>query len=248
MPPGNPAAADGLPPEAAAPRRGGRFSSTGFTGSALVRLLVRLTDLDVPPSSQGFADRVSQWLGWADAISLSAALSSAPGGESASLSATGAEGPVGDGEPAGEPAREHRRVRTTLTRTISDGNDCAEDFASHRRACFIRQQDMETSIAPLRGRLRRALAARSPALAQLAAVDAVMEQALAARERSLLSAVPLLLQTRFEQLRQAGDCAGNAGSGAWLDGFRDDMRSVLLAELDLRLQPCEGLLAALHAR
>lgn len=36
--------------------------------------------------------------------------------------------------------------------------------------------------------------------------------------------------------------------GPWLDAFRDDMRSVLLAELDLRLQPIEGLLSAIRAR
>ena len=34
--------------------------------------------------------------------------------------------------------------------------------------------------------------------------------------------------------------------GPWLDTFRDDMRSVLLAELDLRLQPIEGLLSAIR--
>ena len=33
----------------------------------------------------------------------------------------------------------------------------------------------------------------------------------------------------------------------WLTTFRKDMRSVLLAELDIRLQPIEGLLAALRA-
>jgi hypothetical protein len=35
--------------------------------------------------------------------------------------------------------------------------------------------------------------------------------------------------------------------GAWLHVFRKDMQSVLLAELDVRLQPVEGLLAALRA-
>ncbi|MBN3806694.1 DUF3348 domain-containing protein, partial [Paraburkholderia sp. Ac-20336] len=34
---------------------------------------------------------------------------------------------------------------------------------------------------------------------------------------------------------------------AWLDVFRKDMQSVLLAELDVRFQPVEGLLAALRA-
>jgi hypothetical protein len=36
--------------------------------------------------------------------------------------------------------------------------------------------------------------------------------------------------------------------GAWLDVFRKDAQSVLLAELDLRFQPVEGLLAALRTR
>lgn len=34
----------------------------------------------------------------------------------------------------------------------------------------------------------------------------------------------------------------------WLDVFRKDMQSVLLAELDVRFHPIEGLLAALRTR
>ncbi|NVJ12466.1 DUF3348 family protein, partial [Myxococcus sp. AM001] len=37
-------------------------------------------------------------------------------------------------------------------------------------------------------------------------------------------------------------------SRAWLDAFRKDMQSVLLAELDVRFQPIDGLLAALRPR
>jgi len=36
--------------------------------------------------------------------------------------------------------------------------------------------------------------------------------------------------------------------GPWLDTFREDMRGVLLAELDLRLQPIVGLLSALRTK
>jgi len=87
-------------------------------------------------------------------------------------------------------------------------------------------------------------------------VDAVMERALSARERSLLSSVPVMLGARFERLRQsqeetrdAAQASGEAAAatpGAWLDVFRKDMQSVLLAELDIRFQPVEGLLAALR--
>ena len=45
---------------------------------------------------------------------------------------------------------------------------------------------------------------------------------------------------------QAASTAPAITPGAWLDTFRADMRSVLLAELDVRLQPVEGLLAALR--
>ncbi len=34
--------------------------------------------------------------------------------------------------------------------------------------------------------------------------------------------------------------------GAWLAVFQNDMQSVLRAELDIRFQPVEGLLAALR--
>ena len=34
--------------------------------------------------------------------------------------------------------------------------------------------------------------------------------------------------------------------GAWLDTFRDEMQSILLAELEVRFQTVDGLLAALR--
>jgi hypothetical protein len=78
-------------------------------------------------------------------------------------------------------------------------------------------------------------------MARLAEVDAVMEAALTPREHALLAKVPELLGQRFERLRTAVHA-----SPAWLDGFRRDMQSVLLAELDLRFQPVDALLAALR--
>jgi hypothetical protein len=91
-----------------------------------------------------------------------------------------------------------------------------------------------------------------------------MERVLGARERSLLSAVPALLGTRFERLRDAerqaladAQAAADAGAddapsaaaivpGTWLDTFRDEMKSILLAELEVRFQTVDGLLAALR--
>ncbi|MFP3739939.1 DUF3348 family protein, partial [Burkholderia sp. SIMBA_019] len=51
---------------------------TAFSGPTLIRLLARLTDIDVPGSGQSLSDRLSQWLGWTDAIALSTALNGNP--------------------------------------------------------------------------------------------------------------------------------------------------------------------------
>uniref|UniRef100_UPI001F4A9EDD DUF3348 family protein n=1 Tax=Burkholderia stabilis TaxID=95485 RepID=UPI001F4A9EDD len=43
-----------------------------------------------------------------------------------------------------------------------------------------------------------------------------------------------------------GPSAAAIVPGAWLDTFRDEMQSILLAELEVRFQTVEGLLAALR--
>ena len=136
--------------------------------------------------------------------------------------------------------------------------DAAVDYAAFRQIYLSMQQTMETGIGNLRGRLRAKLSDGTPGMSRLAEVDAVMERALSPRERSLLATVPGLLGGHFERLRKAGretladaqapEDAPMVTPGAWLNVFRKDMQSVLLAELDLRFQPVEGLLAALRTR
>jgi hypothetical protein len=227
---------------------------TGLTGSALVHLLSRLTDLEHREFHGDFADRLSQWVGWTDAISLSAALNGSPS------AVAGARGRASDEEA------ECLRVRTALANAITDRRaapgergEPAADFSSHRSRYLARQQAMEAGIGPLRDRLRSTLSARSLAMARLAAVDTVMEQALGAQERSLLATVPTLLETRFKRLQAQAAQADSGTTDAphdhgevppdpWQDVFRRDMQEVLLAELDFRMQPVEGLLAALRMR
>ncbi|WP_174938483.1 DUF3348 domain-containing protein [Burkholderia lata] len=251
-----------------------------LSGPALVRLLARLADADVAESRQTLSDRLSQWLGWTDAITLSSALSASPPGVAAGVRGYDAE-------------RDCARVRHELAQAITatnrprarrrpgdpppPGADTA-DFADFRQRYLSLQQDMETAIGQLRGRLRVAVAARSSGMARLATLDAIMERVLGARERSLLSPIPALLGTRFGRLRDAerqaladAESAAAAAAtadpaadgavvtdgaaiaaiaaivpGAWLDTFRDEMQSILLAELEVRFQTVDGLLAALR--
>jgi len=220
-----------------------RSGATGVTGSALIRLLARLTDVDVPASRQTFAERLSRWLGWTDAIGLSAALNGAP--------AQAPAAPVSLGADEGEFTRVRNALVKAIATTGGEPIDAADGFVPLRRHYHAQQQAMEMSIGALRERLRARLAGRSPGMSRLAAVDAVMEQVLGARERALLSSVPVLLEKHFERLRQAdadADVAADAADGRWMEVFRRDMHSVLLAELEIRLQPAAGLLEALRVR
>jgi hypothetical protein len=206
----------------------------GVAGSELTRLLARLAGASSTRHGAGFAERLGHWLGWSDAISLSAALNA---GSSES-------GPGRSRRPGGEEA-DFQRVRAVLEASVAAGPrenaSSPTDFGPHQRHCIARQHAMQDAIGALRQRLRDALSSHSPELARLAAIDAVMDQTLAMHERGLLGLVPLRLQAHFERLqRAAGDDTG------WLEAFRDDMNLVLRAELEHRLLPAQGLLDALR--
>ncbi len=210
-------------------------------GPTFIRLLARLAEVDVAPSSQPLPDRLAQWLDWNHALTLSAALDARPA----------VSVPVD--APTDSLEAECVRAREALTAAIKDDpvlaiaagepapDAAVPDFSTYRTAYLARQRAMQASTGRLRGRLREALAQASADTARLAEVDAAMELALSPREQALLASVPDLLGQRFERLR------AEHAAGSWLERFRRDMQRVLLAELDLRFQPVEGLLAALHS-
>ncbi|WP_448095918.1 DUF3348 domain-containing protein [Luteibacter yeojuensis] len=210
---------------------------TVVRGPTFIRLLARLTDVETPPSSQSLSDRLSQWLEWTHAIALSTALDGTP--------------PPADDVPVfgSEQEGEYARARATLVAAITGARELAPsspaepDYTLFRQRYLALQRSMQATTGQLRGRLRDVLAGTSPAMARLAEVDAVMELALSPREQRLLGAVPAVLGGHFDRLRQGGQ----KGTTAWMDVFRKDMKSVLLAELDVRFQPVDGLLAALRA-
>lgn len=255
---------------------------TALTGPALVRLLASIAEADVQASQQPLADRLSQWLSWTDAIALSTVLSAAAPAVGAAAGTTTGNPQHGEREGEDEAQRclslrsalskaivtdgvlapPRQSARHARTQPVQDVPDMPADYALFRQCYLALQQKMEADIGDLRTRLRNRLATQSSAMAKLAALDAVMERSLSARERTLLGAVPGLLGKYFERLRKAAQAAvaqvdapaeaqtdsKDSTTGAWLTTFRKDMQSLLLAELDVRFQPVEGLLAALRAR
>jgi len=125
----------------------------------------------------------------------------------------------------------------------------ASHFDGARRTYVAHQREMELAIRALRVNARAALASASPALARLAALDGVLDGILSDRESKLLAKIPSLLEKRFQQLRQPqpqpGQPATGIVPGTWPSRLWQELQAVLLAELDMRLQPALGLIEAL---
>lgn len=236
---------------------------TNFNSSGLIRLLTEFAPADRTKPGQDFAERLAGWLDVGDAITLSAALGSAAGepverfprelsrarltlqGQVVRVKKDLIEAITADGVST------TGKLRIKLpTPVAGESADAAADFSRYHRYYVAHQREMDSLIGQLRITVRATISKHSPQLAQLAALDAVLAKALAVRERNLLAAVPGLLEKRFDQLRPQLATAGDSDParwmlpGGWLAIFCQDLQQVLLAELELRLQPVLGLLEA----
>lgn len=238
------------------------------------RLALTLSGLGVATAavpSKSFADKLAELIDLSGAITLSESLRSLP-----RLRATGEAA-------SDEPQTVFMARRAEMIEAISASftldpeamssspagfilptpnaetyGDDAAGYAPYQRFYALHQSEMDHRVISLRGVLRKQLSARSDALAQLAALDTMMESNLADYSRRSLAALPKLLAQHFFALRRAQqriDAEMSSPStaeqwlaeGGWLYQFHHDMQATLLAELALRLQPLQGLLEALLA-
>ena len=238
---------------------------TTFNRSGLVRILSETLPEAIDPHYD-FGERLGQWLDFTDALNLFSVLNSRHGAGAAvheKRPASGSSLPEqlarvrrnladairNDGAFGTEPAK--LRFPTPLPNATPES---AAEFTPYHRYYLAHQRDMSSAIAALRSNARQALAAQSPAGRQLAELDAAFEKSLAVRERNLLATIPMHLAKRFAQryddhrtgLGEATDDPATwVTPGSWLEAFCHDTQAVLLAELDLRLKPVAGLIAAL---
>lgn len=211
---------------------------SNFSSMRLVQLLGDMAPAGAPadPPTADVAERLAPWLGAFDAMTLHAVHESLK--SPASLRA-------GAGAAAWPGLQDQlRQLQDELTQAMGAREEPAIGWNPQRQRYLALQRLMESRIAPLRAQVRQALARASQPLRRLAALDAVWEQMLAAREQRVLQGVPAFLERRFQALRHAAQEAP-AGAPPWQEAFDAQMREVLLAELELRLQPVIGLLEAL---
>ncbi len=248
------------------------LARTNFHSSKLIRSLADLAIVDAVDPGNAFAEKLGLWIHFADAIALSAVHNDSMASPSKNRLPIQSEAQIAARAAAGvEFDRIRAFLMNSITKSCSPNSgkahirlpapalelplDLRAAYAPYRRFYEAHQRDMELSIQPLRTNVREALAKMSPRLKKLADLDAALEKILRDRERQLLSKVPVLLKKRFEQLfkehqqklvdaRQPDNPAAWTQAGAWLARFCSDMQTLLLAEMELRLQPTLGLIEA----
>jgi hypothetical protein len=202
------------------------------------RLLARLAGEAVPASDDGLTGILDQWIEWNRAVVLARALDQRPAqAEPAPEPQTSAQACLALREELAEGIRSERGLDLDAIQRGDTG------FAPYRAYYLASQRAILAACGRLRGTLRDQVAATSPGLAHLAAVDAVMEQILSPREHQLLGRVVDVLQAHYQRLHPATDASADAAAQAL---FRRDLQDVLLGELDLRFQPIHALCEALR--
>lgn len=231
--------------------------------SRLVRFLSEWIDGEVTAATTGFADRLGQLFDLPDSIKISSALETVPGVrfEPCELSIDALRNEFFNGRASLirtalrtlAPGSGHTRVRfpaenTAATATATEVTDPEPYLVFYA----LLQRDIDFRARTLHAAIRESVAGFSPSLAQLCALDGALNEPLAANNRRLFGAIPGLLEKRFEFLVAEYRLTvpeGQHEPGLWtqsLATLRNDMRGLVLAEIETRLLPALGLIEALE--
>lgn len=240
-------------------------SSTLSDRSRLVRLLTDLSDINFSSAEYNLAEHLGRLLSVSDSIALSRSLGQLPEhlGKQVSLSADA----IRDDVLASRKQMIHIIVRSFDAQhegtgiqapSVSTGTraEALVTYEPYQRFYSMHQAAMSGEANSLRLRVRAAVSGFSVELHKLAELDRIIGESLSAHSAKLFNLTPKLLQQRFKQLLAAHRLKESDSSstelhhwlrpGGWLELFYQDMQELLLAELDVRLQPILGLLEALY--
>ncbi len=246
---------------------------TTSTTSPLMQKLHGLSVLDCAQPHSRFVATVGKFIDFSEAMTLSELLSdlaytAADAHRTANNAISAASNDDECAETGSEAARKHYlRARGEMMTFIaqsfitencpvslrlplaSDATFTHEDqgLSAYQRFYALHQSEMEANILKLQIAIRRRVSAYSPQLSQLVVLESKLNEILLGYSRKALGAIPALLAKRFHFLHvdpletaEGGDKENKA-----LQTFLVEMQSVLLAELDSRLQPTLGLIEAL---
>lgn len=233
-----------------------------FKGTRLVRLLSDMAVSDVEVSHKQFTERLGRLIDLSESIALSEAhwkaskIKYEPTGTSSEkvkdefLRVRGAmvQSVIKTFVPSAGP------TLIKLPKVKPEGfADKSTAYESYKRFYVAHQREIDFKIQNLQSYVRDAVSGYSTPLAKLAALDVALNAAIEGHTRKFLLVIPRLLGKRFdylynEHLQQSEQADPESWmlAGAWLDKFCREMQGVLLAEIDIRLQPVLGLVEALN--
>lgn len=246
-------------------------SNKRVNGSKLVRVLSDLSASeqgipDIEISHKQFAERLGLLVDLADSVTLSESLR---GLHRIAYETTS----ISQAEVQQEFLKQRKAAIKAITRSfeVRPGlvpfklptpkadftKEEASKFEPYQRFYALHQSEIEFKTQKLRTSIRQQISGYSLALAQLAELDQTLGNSMMLHTRKRFSVVPKLLKLRFEQLLKAHlqdvdmieveDLPVNwVKPGAWLSQFYEEMQQLLLAEVEIRMQPALGLVEAFN--
>ncbi|MET4026141.1 hypothetical protein ABIE59_001666 [Marinobacter sp. MBR-99] len=209
------------------------------------KLLAQLAQLGTPAASDAlpcFAERLSRLFGLGDTMTLDAA----------TAYRARQPGPVQDAvvEKLTDELTTTRRALVRRVRTWADDLELEgePEFEPVLNAWLALQRKIAANSRQLRDKVRKSMKGQSQTLARLAELDAVFDHTMAGYTSQCFSTVSKVLEQRFRTLQTSPEHPNNSGkaTGDWFHRYCEEAQALLLAELDVRLEPVLGLLEACH--
>lgn len=237
-------------------------------------MLSDMSVLETVEAGNDFAEKLGLWVGFDDAIILRAAHNDLHAGQADMPSRHQCVARDAIGKEitrvrtnlvqaiAKRPPASGAGARIRIGVPIPNAGVSFQDtnaYGAYRGYHLAHQREIERHVRPLRAKVRSVLAMSSPALRKIADMDAAFDRIFSERESELLSTIPSLMEKRFKQLQRLHQLTQVdirtedspsmwMTAGGWLARFCGELQNVLIAEVDFRLQPAEGLMDALNNR
>lgn len=130
-----------------------------------------------------------------------------------------------------------------------------EGFKPYQRFYALHQSEMELQVGRFLALVREQIGESNSKLTRIVTLDSALFETLQSYCRKQLAQVSVLLEKRFQTLKESQIVTGKDDvqpsraedwllPTGWLSVFYREMQNLLLAELDLRLQPLLGLIEA----
>jgi hypothetical protein len=231
-----------------------------------VRLLEENYPLSIDVSQHNIADKLGQLFSLSDSMYLSETLD----GQISQASAP-AKQQAEDIKELFFNARK-RMVEFILKSFVADSDngsfalpsnvditDLTATTELYQKFYALHQSEMESRANQLRVKVRKVLAEASPELAQLTALDKALGNVLSSLGRKGFASIPQLLSSRLQTIQSSllEPSTDNSRQTSiemaniiddWQKHFHSEIQDLLIAELEVRLQPTLGLIEALNAK